>query len=97
MLSRFFGREVELSAAADNGYTIDNWHPDEEDYDPEGHRDEVVESTLGAAVFTSAAFRALVPEGAFFDAYPLSVLRPRPSTGSASWSPSWTSTCGASE
>jgi MOSC domain-containing protein len=74
VLSRFFGREVELSAAADNGYTIDNWHPDEEDYDPEGHRDEVVESTLGAAVFTSRGLPSLVPEGAFFDVYPLSVL-----------------------
>jgi uncharacterized protein len=73
VLSRFFGREVELSAAANNGYTIDNWHPDE-DYDPEGHRDEVVESTLGAAVFTSRGLPSLVPEGSFFDVFPLSVL-----------------------
>jgi MOSC domain-containing protein len=74
VLSRFFGRDVELSAAADNGYTIDNWHPDEEDYDPEGHRDEVTESTLGAALFTSRGLPSLVPEGSFFDVFPLSVL-----------------------
>jgi MOSC domain-containing protein len=74
VLSRFFGRDVELSAAADNGYTIDNWHPDEEDYDPEGHRDEVTQSTLGAAVFTSRGLPSLVPEGSFFDVFPLSVL-----------------------
>ncbi len=42
VLSRFFSREVELARAAQNGYTIDQYHPDEENYDPEGHRDEVV-------------------------------------------------------
>ena len=60
VLSRFFGREVELSSVAPGGFTIDNWHPDE-DYDPRGRRDEVVESTIGGA-------------GSFFDGYPLSVL-----------------------
>ena len=35
VLSRFFGREVELSSAAQNGYTIDQYHRDEENYDPE--------------------------------------------------------------
>jgi uncharacterized protein YcbX len=38
VLSRFFGRDVELARAAQNGYTIDQYHPDEENYDPEGHR-----------------------------------------------------------
>ena len=37
VLSRFFGRDVELARAAQNGYTIDQYHPDEENYDPEGH------------------------------------------------------------
>jgi uncharacterized protein len=36
VLSRFFGRDVELARAAQNGYTIDQYHPDEENYDPEG-------------------------------------------------------------
>jgi uncharacterized protein YcbX len=74
VLSRFFGRDVELAHAAQNGYTIDQYHPDEENYDPEGHRDEVVESQLGAAFFNARGLPSLVPEGSFFDLFPLSVL-----------------------
>ena len=74
VLSRFFGREVELSSAADHGYTIDQYHPDEENYDPDGHRDEVVEAALGAAFFNERGLPSAVPEGSFFDLYPLSVL-----------------------
>ena len=72
VLSRFFGREVELSHAAQNGYTIDQYHPDEE-YDPE-HRDEVTEAQLGAAFFNARGLPSAVPEGSFFDLFPLSVL-----------------------
>jgi uncharacterized protein len=74
VLSRFFGRDVELARAAQNGYTIDQYHPDEENYDPEGHRDEVVEVGLGAAFFNERGLPSAVPEGSFFDLYPLSVL-----------------------
>jgi uncharacterized protein len=74
VLSRFFGRDVELASAAQNGYTIDQYHPDEENYDPEGHRDEVVEAQLGAAFFNERGLPSAVPEGSFFDLYPLSVL-----------------------
>jgi len=74
VLSRFFGRDVELSSAADDGYTIDQYHPDEEDYDPDGHRDEVVEAALGAAFFNERGLPSAVPEGSFFDLFPLSVL-----------------------
>lgn len=74
VLSHFFGRDVELTSAAENGYTIDQYHPDEENYDPEGHRDEVVESQLGAAFFNERGLPSAVPEGSFFDLYPLSVL-----------------------
>jgi uncharacterized protein YcbX len=74
VLSRFFGRDVELAHAARNGYTIDQYHPDEENYDPEGHRDEVVEVGLGAAFFNERGLPAAVPEGSFFDLFPLSVL-----------------------
>jgi uncharacterized protein YcbX len=74
VLSRFFGREVELARAAQNGYTIDQYHPDEENYDPEGHRDEVVEAQLGAAFFNARGLPSAVPEGSFFDLFPLSVL-----------------------
>jgi uncharacterized protein len=74
VLSRFFGRDVELARAAQHGYTIDQYHPDEENYDPEGHRDEVVEARLGAAFFIERGLPSAVPEGSFFDAFPLSVL-----------------------
>ena len=74
VLSSFFGRDVELAQAAENGYTIDQYHPDEENYDPEGHRDEVVEAELGAALFNSRGLPSAVAEGAFFDLFPFSVL-----------------------
>src|SRR5256884_669523 len=74
VLSHFFGREVELARAAQNGYTIDQYHPDEENYDPDGHRDEVVEARLGAAFFNERGLPSAVPEGSFFDLFPLSVL-----------------------
>jgi uncharacterized protein len=74
VLSRFFGREVELASAADHGYTIDQYHPDEENYDPDGHRDEVVEAQLGAAFFNERGLPSAVPEDSFFDLFPLSVL-----------------------
>ena len=74
VLSRFFGREVELAHAAQNGYTIDQYHPDEENYDPDGHRDEVVEAQLGAAFFNERGLPSVVSEGSFFDLFPLSVL-----------------------
>ena len=74
VLSRFFGRDVELARAAQNGYTIDQYHPDLENYDPEGHRDEVVEAQLGAAFFNERGLPSAVSEDSFFDLYPLSVL-----------------------
>jgi uncharacterized protein YcbX len=74
VLSRFFGRDVELARAAQEGYTIDQYHPDLENYDPDGHRDEVVEARLGAAFFNERGLPSAVPEDSFFDLYPLSVL-----------------------
>ena len=74
VLSRFFGRDVELAHAAQNGYTIDQYHPDEENYDPGGHRDEVVEARLGAAFFNEQGLPSSVSGGSFFDLFPLSVL-----------------------
>ena len=74
VLSRFFGRDVELASAADDGYTIDQYHPDVEDYDPDGHQDEVVEAQLGAAFFNERGLPSAVPEDSFFDLFPISVL-----------------------
>lgn len=74
VLSRFFAREVELAHVAPEGYTIDQYHPDEERLDPEGHRDEVTEIKLGAAFFNERGLPSAVPEGSFFDVFPLSIL-----------------------
>jgi uncharacterized protein len=71
-LSRFFGRDVELAAAAPSDYTIEQYHPDL-DYDPE-HRDELVDQKLGAAYFDERGLPSVVPEDSFFDLFPLSVM-----------------------
>jgi uncharacterized protein YcbX len=73
-LSEFFGRPVELVRAAPEDFTIDQYHPDIEDLDPEGHRDTVTESKLGSAFFAEAGLPSAVPVGAFFDLFPVSVL-----------------------
>jgi uncharacterized protein len=73
-LSVFFGRPVSLQRAAPDDFTIDQYHPDIEDLDPEGHRDTVTESKLGSAFFAEAGLPSAVPVGAFFDLFPVSVL-----------------------
>lgn len=74
VLSASLGRDVTLARAAPDDFTIDQYHPDIEDLDPEGHRDTVVEQRLGSAFFDQAGLPSPVPEGAFFDLFPLSVL-----------------------
>jgi uncharacterized protein YcbX len=73
-LSRYFGRELELARAAPADFTIDQYHPDQENLDPEGHRDEITEPRLGAAFFNERRLPSAVPEGSFMDVFPLSVL-----------------------
>src|SRR3954452_9500289 len=73
VLSRFFGREVELAESAENGYTIDELQPDESHYDPDGPG-ELVEQALGAAFFNERGLPSVVPESSFFDLFPLRVL-----------------------
>lgn len=73
-LSGFLGRDVTLQRAAPEGFTIDQYHPDVEDLDPEGHRDTVTESKLGAAFFAQAGIPSPVPAGSFLDLFPVSVL-----------------------
>ncbi len=73
-LSGFLGREVTLQRAAPEDFTIDQYHPDVEDLDPEGHRDTVTESKLGAAFFAQAGIPSPVPGGSFHDLFPVSVL-----------------------
>ncbi len=74
VLSRFFGRDVELARSAPEDFTIDQYHPDHEDLDPEGHRDEVAQAKLGAAFYNQRGIPSAVPEGSFFDLFPLSVM-----------------------
>ncbi len=73
-LSGFLGHEVSLQRAAPEDFTIDQYHPDVEDLDPEGHRDTVTESKMGAAFFAQAGIPSPVPAGSFLDLFPVSVL-----------------------
>ena len=74
VLSRFFGRGVTLARVAPEDFTIDQYHPDVEDVDPQGHRDTVVEQKLGSAYFAEAGVASPVTVGSFFDLFPVSVL-----------------------
>jgi uncharacterized protein YcbX len=74
VLSACFRRDVTLARAAPDDFTIDQYHPDVEDLDPEGHRDTVVEQKLGSAFFAQAGLASPVPAGSFFDLFPVSVL-----------------------
>jgi uncharacterized protein YcbX len=73
-LSDFLGRPVKLERAAPEDFTIDQYHPDIEGLDPQGHRDTVTESKLGSAFFAEAGLPSAVPVGAFFDLFPVSVM-----------------------
>jgi uncharacterized protein YcbX len=73
-LSGYLGRQVRLDRAAPEDFTIDQYHPDVEGLDPEGHRDTVTESKLGSAFFAEVGLPSAVPVGAFFDLFPVSVL-----------------------
>jgi MOSC domain-containing protein len=73
-LSGYLGRVVTLARAAPEDFTIDQYHPDMEGLDPEGHRDTVTESKLGSAFFAEAGLPSAVPVGAFFDLFPVSVM-----------------------
>jgi uncharacterized protein len=74
VLSRFFGREVRLARAAPENFTIDQYHPDQEHLDPQGHRDEVTETKLGNALFNEVRMPSPLPEGSFLDVFPVSVI-----------------------
>ena len=74
VLSRFFGREVWLARAAPEDFTIDQYHPDQEHLDPQGHRDEVTETKLGNALFNEVGMPSPLPEGSFLDVFPVSVM-----------------------
>ncbi len=74
VLSAYFRRDVTLAQAAPDDFTIDQYHPDIENLDPEGHRDTLVEQKLGSAFFAEAGMASPVPVGSFFDLFPITVL-----------------------
>ena len=74
VLTGLFQRDVTLALAAPEEFTIDQYHPDIEDLDPEGHRDTVLEQKLGSALFDELGMPSPVPIGSFFDLFPVSVL-----------------------
>ena len=74
VLSRFFGREVRLARAAPEDFTLDQYHPDQEHLDPQGHRDEVTETKLGTALFNEVGMPSPLPGGSFLDVFPVSVI-----------------------
>lgn len=74
ILSIFFGREVTLSAAAPDDYTIDMYHPDLENVDASGHRDTFVEQKLGSALFKELGAESPLAPGSFMDVFPISVI-----------------------
>ena len=73
-LSAFFRRNVVLARSAPEDFTIDQYHPNVENLDPEGHRNTLVEQKLGSAFFAQAGLASPVPIGSFFDLFPLSLL-----------------------
>ena len=73
-LSEFLGRRVRLARSAPADFTIDQYHPDVEDADPDGHRDTVTESKLGSAFFADAGLPSVIPDGSFLDLFPVSVM-----------------------
>ena len=73
-LSAHFRRDVRLARVAPDDFTIDQYHPDIEGAHPGGNRDKVVAQKLGSALFAELGTESPVPVGAFFDAFPLSVM-----------------------
>ena len=73
-LSAYFRRDVTLARAAPVDFTIDQYHPDLENLDPAGHRNEVMEQKLGSAFFAEAGLVSPVPPGLFFDLFPVTLL-----------------------
>jgi uncharacterized protein YcbX len=73
VLSSFFKRNVTLSKAAPEGFTIDMHHPDVEGLGT-GHRDTIVEQKLGSAFFAEVGLPSPFSAGSFLDLFPVSVL-----------------------
>ena len=74
ILSAYYDREVTLERAAPPDFTIDMYIPDVEGADAEGRRDVMADQKAGSAFYAEMGTDSPVPEGAFFDLFPLSVI-----------------------
>jgi uncharacterized protein len=74
VLSAYFKRNVRLIRSAPEDFTIDQYHPDLEELDPQGHKNVTLDQKLGSALFAELGLPSAVPVGAFFDLFPVSVL-----------------------
>ena len=73
-LSRHFSRDVFLARAAPKDFTIDQFHPDLGHVAHSDHPNQVVDQKLGSAFFAEAGLVSPVPDGSFFDLFPITVL-----------------------
>lgn len=87
VLSDHFRRDVRLARSAPDDFTIDQFHPDLESADPAGQRGTFSEDKVGAAFFASLGVPSPVPAGAFFDAFPVSVLTSSTLAQFSEWRP----------
>ena len=75
VLSAHFKRNVTLGQTAPDDFTIDLYHPDLEGAAPRGLGDTVVAQKAGSKFFASLlGIESPLPEGTFFDGFPLSVM-----------------------
>jgi uncharacterized protein YcbX len=74
VLSTYFQRKLTLAQTAPEDFTVERYVPDVEGTAPPEQRNTVVTEKLGAALFAEMGMPSPVPVGAFFDAFPLTVL-----------------------
>jgi uncharacterized protein len=74
VLSTYFQRRLTLARTAPEDFTVDRYVPAVEGTAPPEQHGTVVTEKLGAALFAELGMPSPVPVGAFFDAFPLTVL-----------------------
>jgi uncharacterized protein YcbX len=74
VLSRFFGREVQLTKAAPENYVVDKFEPEQGVFNPRGDRNLVIDQPLGATMFQRLGIDSPVPDSSLVDLFPVSVL-----------------------
>jgi len=74
VLSAYFKRALTLAQTAPDDFTIDQFHPDIEQLDPAGHRNQFTEEKLGGALFKKMGIDSPLAPGSFLDASPVSII-----------------------